>query len=99
MANRSRVRHLIAVNGVLLAVLALVALVPDADGQQNRRARGTYTMVSAQVQGFSEDALYLVDGSNREIVVLRYERSRKRLSFVGYRDMAQDSEQRRGRSR
>ena len=48
-------------------------------------------MVSGRVQGISESAVYIVDRSNQEMVVLRWDRSRKMLRGIGFRDLAEDS--------
>lgn len=96
----SPLKGLIALNAVLLLLLGAVVFAPVADAQRGgQRPRGEYTMVAASAQGFSEDALYVVDASNLELVVLRYDRSRKGLAFVGFRDLAEDARRAAGRSR
>jgi hypothetical protein len=100
--NSSRHRSLIALNMVLLGLLALVTLAPGAGAQpggaggagntpgQRPRAHGQYGVVGGRYQGGVEAAMYIVDSANEELLALRWDRSRKALSALGYRDMAQD---------
>ncbi len=104
MSTRDRQRnHLIALNAGLLLLLGVVTLAPMAQaqrGRQVRRAPGEYTMVAARPQGLSEDALYIVDASNMELLAIRYDQSAKSLKFIDYRDLNTDleaAEQGRGR--
>lgn len=92
MQDKRRYTGLICLNAVLLAALAAVTLIPDASGQRNnRRPRGEYTMVGGQVQGIPESALWLVDSTNQEMLVLRWNHSQKRLEPLGYRNLAADA--------
>ncbi len=91
-------RHsgLIAINLALVAILAVITLLPtDAEAQQ-RRARGDYTMVAGEVQGLTEAAIYIVDSNNSEMVALRWDNSRRSLAPIGFRDLAADSRAARG---
>ena len=92
-------RGLLAVNAVLLCVLLVTAVAPLAEAQRARRARrapGEYTMVAARAQGISEEAIYIVDSTNMEMLVVRYNRSTKRLDFIGFRDLQNDFDEVRG---
>jgi hypothetical protein len=89
--DRRQFRSLLTLNIVLLGVLALVS-IPSADARQARgRSRGQYTMVSAKAQGISESAIYVVDSSNQELLVVRWDRSRKQVKGIGFRDLAADA--------
>lgn len=105
MPNSSRHRSLIALNMVLLGLLALITLAPGAGAQpggaggaggggtapgQRPRAHGQYGVVAGRFQGGVEAAMYIVDSANEELLALRWDRSRKAISVLGYRDMAQD---------
>ena len=86
--NRSRYRGLIGLNVGLLVVLALLTLAPGAQARQGAaRPHGQYAMVSAQVQGQTESAIVLVDSANEEMAALRWDRSRRTLAPLGYRNL------------
>lgn len=93
--TRRPVTGLIALNGILLAVLAAVSFgpgAPDASAEQARsRPRGYYTMVSAKAQGIPESAVIIVDSTNQQLVATRWDRSRRTLSGLGFRDLTADA--------
>jgi len=96
---RSR-RGLVALNLALLSALALAALVPAA-GAQNAappggRARGDYMMGAGRLTT-GNAAAYIVDASNQEMIVLRWDGTRKSLSSMGYRNLGADARLRQGR--
>lgn len=88
-------RPLLALNLALLAALTLVSLAPRADAQAQApgaaRGRGQYTMVAGRLLGGQEDAIYIVDAANLEMLALRFEQGRGEMVGVGYRDLAADS--------
>jgi hypothetical protein len=87
-----RYRGLIALNALLVGALVIVALAPSAGAQGGVvRPRGEYTMVSGKFQGSVEDAIYIVDSSNQELIALRWDRSKKSMAGLGYRSLAADS--------
>jgi len=89
---RRPLRSLLALNLLLLGVLALVSLHGIAGAQSERpRSRGQYTMVNAKAQGISESCLYVVDSANQELLVVRWDRSRQQIKGIGYRDLVADS--------
>lgn len=93
-------RALLTLNAALLAILAAIVLAPSADAQNRaNRARGEYTMVSGRMLGAVEDAIWIIDAANEELLALRWNNSAKRLDGIGYRDLSQDAAQagRRGR--
>ncbi len=90
---------LLALNALLLAALAATTFAPVADAQRTtapRRARGEYSMVSGQVQGLAEAAIYIIDSNNAELVAVRWDRSRRTLAPLGFRDLAADGRNRGG---
>lgn len=94
-----RARALVAVNVLLLALLATVLLSPHAraGAGQPARARGSYTMVGGQYQGGTSNAIYIVDAANQEMIALRWDESRKSLSGIGYRNLNEDATAEPGR--
>jgi len=43
------------------------------------------------VQGVTESAIYVIDAANQELLALRWNRSNKALSAIGFRDLASDA--------
>lgn len=91
--NRRPHQGLIALNAVLLGLLALVTLAPGAQAQARKRPPGQYAIVDGRIQGVAEAAIYVYDSSNQEMLALRWDRSRKALQTLGHRDLAADAEQ------
>ncbi|TVQ64961.1 MAG: hypothetical protein EA379_00540 [Phycisphaerales bacterium] len=95
---RKRNTGLVAINLVLLCVLALVTIAPGASAQRDR-VRGDYTMVSGRIQGSVESAIYIVDATNLELVAVRWDRSRRNLAPVGFRSLSTDFDRVGGQGR
>lgn len=89
----ARLSPLIWLNILLLVVLALVTIAPGAEARQGVRSRapGQYAIVSGRFQGSTDRALFIADVANEELVVLRWDRSRRVLEGIGYRDLAADA--------
>ena len=99
---RSRqLRGLLALNLVLLAVLATVSLGPAAFAQNGREARpsGDYSMVTGQAQGITENVVYIVDGLNRDLLAIKWDRSRKGWEGLGYANLVEDGQRGARRTR
>lgn len=96
--KHGRYRSLILLNGALIGVLALVTIAPHAGAQGGKRNRpkGQYTLVSGQVQGMTESAIFVLDSANEQLLGLKWDRSRKQLTGIGLRNLAEDA-QLRGR--
>ncbi len=71
------------------AGLAVIAAPPGADAQ--RGARAQYTMVAGQVQGTTEDVLYIYDGANQEVGAFRWNQGTDSLTPTGYRNTRDDA--------
>ena len=81
---------LLAINGVLLLLLAALTLGRPADAQVP--ARGEYTMVAGGVNGAQSGAVWIVDTVNQELVALTYDPSSRELVGIGYRNLIADRE-------
>ena len=92
-------KGLIALNAALLGALALVTLAPGAEAQRQKRLAGQYAMLDGKIQGSQEAAVYVFDSANFELLALRWDRSRKVLNTLGYRDVAEDMTQAQRRDR
>lgn len=95
----SRTRPLIALNLVLLGLVAAVSVARHAGAEeapQPTRARGVYTMVSGSIQGGSHDVVYVLDTANQEMIALGWDNSKGVLGVIGYRNLVADSQNARG---
>jgi hypothetical protein len=91
MKIRRSTRVLLCVNLVLVGAL-LVLVLPRAGAQgQVSRPRGQYVMLGGKVQGMGTSAVYILDSVNRELIALKYDRSKTRLEPFGFRDLSVDS--------
>lgn len=61
------------------------------------RARGTYTMLAGRTSSGGPEAIYVVDSTNQEMVVLRWDSSRRSLAVAGYRNLQADASANPGR--
>lgn len=84
-----RLLALLAVNAALLVLLGVVTFNRPAEAQI--RPRGDYTIVAGGVQGAESHAIYIVDTSGQELVVLSFEPNTKSLVGIGYRSLAADA--------
>lgn len=88
---------LITLNIALVGALAAVMFVGDAFARQgSNRPRGEYTLVGGESQGIAESVIWIVDATNQELLVLRWQQSDKSLKGVGFRDLAEDSRRAEG---
>ncbi len=95
-------RALLALNGALIALLGFVTLGPDANaqGESRDRLRGEYVLVGGDIPFGNENAIYILDSANQEMVAVRWTSSSGaagKLEAIGYRDLAADAEARIGR--
>jgi hypothetical protein len=84
-------RSLVMLNGALLALIVGVNLVPQATAQNSTRGRGEYTMVAGGLDTGSAQGVYVIDSANAEMIVLRWNNSRKALDGIGFRSLQDDS--------
>ncbi len=94
--HRRRRWPLIAVNAGLAAVIGITALVPAQPG--GNRARGEYAIVGGEfLGGGGENAVYILDATNQDLIAVRWDRTRGALQGIGYRDLTVDAQERPGR--
>ena len=90
-----KMRGLLLLNVLLLALLAAMTFGSTADAQS--RARGKYTMAAGGVNGSNSSAVYVVDVINQELMAVTYNQNSKRLEGIGYRNLAFDAASRSSR--
>ena len=89
MSGKS-LKGLLALNGVVIGLLAAVTFSTVADAQFNR-IRGRYTMVSCRSQGSLPYLVYIANETTREIVAVRYNVQQNNFEGMGYANLANDS--------
>ncbi len=93
----SNVTALIALNAVLLGVLATVTFAPPASAQV--RARGAYTMVAGGANNVQSSVVYIIDTVNQEMAAMTYDSASRSVKGLGYRNLAADASNLLGRVR
>lgn len=91
----SRTKRLVVLNAVLLAGLGLATAW--AQPSSSSRGRGHYAMLGGKTNAGGWQAVYVVDGRNDEMIVLRWDSSRSQTVGLGYRDLRSDSTAQPGR--
>ena len=68
--KRRKLACLIVINVVLLAMLAMVSVIPSAEAQAKRR-RGDYMLIASKVNG-NASIVYVYDTVNRDLIALTF---------------------------
>lgn len=89
MKNKSFV-SLVALNVVLLGVLAFGGIGRTAQAQMSPRVGGRYGMVSGVVQNVYPGVVYIVDEANQEMVAVMWNETTQTFQGMGYRDFKSD---------
>lgn len=86
-------KGLIVLNAVLLGVLGLVSLAPDAGAQAGSgRQPGSYAMVGGELPFGNSNGVYILDSANRQLVAVTLDDAQQdpRIEVLGYRDLGLD---------
>ena len=67
----------------------------DAKPEAQQRQRGSYMLISGGVTGTPLSVVYVIDETTNELVALAWDDAGKKMSYVGYRNIAADSMQAR----
>lgn len=87
--NKQSLGALLALNGVLLAALAVIGLTPQpAPAQQFVRSQ--YIMVAGDVVGRAEQAIYVIELNTGRVAALIFNGSNKTLEPVDGRSILND---------
>ena len=92
-----RTAKLVALNLILLAGVGMTAAYAWGQPGATTRGRGSYTMLSGKTTAGGWHAVYVVDGTNQDLVALRWDPSRGQIVGLGYRDLRADSVAQPGR--
>ena len=83
---------LIALNSVLLAILGLVTLAPNAGATGDANgADGDYIVVGGAINGATSNAVYVMEQRSSVVVGMIFDRSKKRLEGLAIRNVSADS--------
>ncbi len=94
----SNIAALIALNAVLIGLLAAVTFAPSVSAQSNR-ARGAFTMVAGGANNSLSSVVYIVDVVNQEMTVMTYDSGKRSVTGIAYRNLAADAANQLGRVR
>ncbi len=94
----SNIAALIALNAVLIGLLAAVTFAPSVSAQSNR-ARGVFTMVAGGANNSQSSVVYIVDTVNQEMTVMTYDSASRSVKGIAYRNLAADAANQLGRVR
>ena len=87
--ERGPLAALLALNGILLLLLAAVVFMPTAEAQIVNRHR--YTAAAAHVNGVESGVIFILDATTQELVAAAWDQDAKRLLTLGYRGVAADA--------
>ncbi|MEE8459002.1 MAG: hypothetical protein V3S08_03975 [Phycisphaerales bacterium] len=94
----SNIAALIALNAVLIGLLAAVTFAPTVSAQ-SIRARGAFTMVAGGANNSLSSVVYIIDTVNQEMTVMTYESATRNVKGIAYRNLAADAANQLGRVR
>jgi hypothetical protein len=94
----SNIAALIALNAVLIGLLAAVTVAPSVSAQADR-ARGAFTMVAGGANNSLSSVVYIVDTVNQEMTVMTYDSATRKVRGIAYRNLAADAANQLGRVR
>ncbi|MCC6908766.1 MAG: hypothetical protein IT430_12550 [Phycisphaerales bacterium] len=89
MKKRNPISGLIALNIVLLAVLALIQFAPAVRAEGSSVA-GDYVIVGGSLNGATSNAVYVLDQRSGALLSFLYDRSSKRLNGIAVRSVVND---------
>lgn len=93
-----RIKRLVVLNAALFGLLAVALAMPaGAQNSGTPRARGEYTMISGRTNSGGNNAVYIVDSVNQEMIAVRWDTGRKSFTGIGYRNLDADSKAQPGR--
>ena len=81
---------IIALNGILLVVLAAIVLSPKTEAQSTSQHR--YLALPSVANGISTGIVYIMDTTQRELVAVAWDHNRNRIVTFGYRNVSADAQ-------
>jgi hypothetical protein len=87
--NTSR-NGVIVLNAILVVILGVLVFVPTTDAQESISPE--YIAVPSKANGLTTGAVYIMNTSSQELVAVAYNRSKKRIMPLGYRNILSDAQ-------
>ena len=83
---------LIALNFLLLVVLAIIAFTPSSGAQSMRSSGQQYLAVSGEVNGLTAGVVYITDTTTNggELIAATWDHNANRIVLLGQRQIAND---------
>ncbi len=82
---------LLALNVLLVAVLALVSFAPSVQAGGLRQNAGDYIMVGGSINGSTSNAVYVLDQRSGTLLSFLYDRSSRKLRGLSVRSVSSDA--------
>lgn len=95
MKRQSWIALLVCLNVILATGILLSNYSPPTALAQGAGLSGNYMLVAGEIQD-QYDALYIIDLRSRNIHAFYYDKTTKKLSFAGSRDLEKDFRHNRG---
>ena len=88
---RHTIGGLIALNLVLIVMLALVTFAPSVQAGGREQAAGDYMIVGGRINGATSNAVFVLDQRTGALLSFLYDRSSKKLRGLSVRSVANDA--------
>ncbi|MBC8310392.1 MAG: hypothetical protein H8E83_07760 [Planctomycetes bacterium] len=85
----------IALNVLLITILGFLVFVPNGNAQIS--VSPSYLAVPSQANGLTTGAVYIMDTSSHELVAVAWNRNKKKIVPLGYRNISMDAQSVGGR--
>lgn len=82
---------LLALNILLVAVLALVSFAPAVHAEGLRQNSGDYIIVGGSINGSTSNAVYVLDQRSGTLLSFLYDRSSRKLKGLSVRSVPNDA--------
>ena len=79
---------LIALNAILLLILATIIFSPVVEAQSVTRHR--FLAVSGRVNGVSSGVVFVLDSTSQELIAMTWDHNASALIQIGYRGVGSD---------
>lgn len=89
LATQTSKNGIIALNGILLVVLAVVLFSPKTEAQSTTNHR--YLAIPSVANGVTTGIVYILDTTQRELAAVAWDHNRNRITTLGYRNISADA--------
>jgi hypothetical protein len=89
LKNTSR-SGVIALNVLLITILGFLVFVPTSNAQIS--VSSSYLAVPSQANGLTTGVVYIMNTSSQELVAVAWNRNKKKIMPLGYRNLSRDAQ-------